>query len=81
MSDTRAVTLEFLAQQQAKMLTQITKQRADIDAALSILQRLDAAVWDLLSEVRTLQTRIEHHGHLPFDAFDQIDKTGAALTP
>jgi hypothetical protein len=77
MRDTPAATLEFLAKQQAKMLAEMTKQRADIDTAVSILQRLDAAVWDLLSEVR----RIEHHGHLPFDAFDQIDKTGATLPP
>jgi hypothetical protein len=72
MSDTPAVTLELLAQQQAKMLAEMTEQRADIDAMLSIIQRLDAAVVDLLSEVRALQARIGHHGHLPFDAFDQM---------
>ena len=76
MSDISTITLEFLAEQQAKMLAEMADQRADIDTLLTIIQRLDATVGGLLNEVHALQARIEHHGHLPFDAFDQIDKTG-----
>ena len=52
MSDTPAATLEFLAQQQAKMLAEMADQRADMDALLTIIQRLDAAIAGLLNEVR-----------------------------
>jgi hypothetical protein len=75
MSDTPTVTLEFLAQQQAKMLAEMADQRADMDTLLAIMQRLDVAVGGLLNEVHGLQARIEHHGHLPFDTFD---RTGAS---
>jgi len=34
-------------------------------------QRADATVGSLLDEVHALQARSEHHGHLPFDAFDK----------
>jgi hypothetical protein len=71
MTDTPAITLEFLAEQQAKMLAEIADQRADIDTLLTIVQRLDATVGSLLDEVRALQARSEHRGHLPFDAFDK----------
>ena len=71
MSDPSAITLEFLAQQQAKMLAEMADQRADIDTLLTIIQRLDATVGSLLDEVHALQARSEHHGHLPFDAFDK----------
>jgi hypothetical protein len=77
MSDTPTVTLEFLAQQQAKMLAEMADQRADMETLLAIIQRLDPAVGSLLDEVRALQARIEHHGHLPFDAFDQTGKMKA----
>jgi hypothetical protein len=52
----------------------LADQRADIDTLLTIVQRLDATVGNLLTEVHALQVRIEHHGHLPFDAYDQTDK-------
>ena len=71
MTDTPAITLEFLAEQQAKMLGQMADQRADIETLLTIVQRLDATVGSLLDEVHALQARSEHHGHLPFDAFDK----------
>ena len=74
MSDTPAITLEFLAEQQTKMLAEMADQRADIDTLLTIIQRLDVTVSNLLTEVHALQTRIEHHGHLPFDTFDPINK-------
>ena len=71
MSDTPAVTLEFLAEQQAKMLAEMADQRADIETLLTIVQRLDAKLGGLLNEVHALQARLDHHGHLPFDAFDK----------
>jgi len=71
MTDTPAITLEFLAEQQAKMLGQMADQRANIETLLTIVQRLDATVGSLLDEVHALQARSEHHGHLPFDAFDK----------
>ena len=73
MTDAPAATLEFLAEQQAKMLAEIADQRADIDTPLMIIQRLDATVGSLLDEVHALQARSEHHGHLPFDAFDKTE--------
>lgn len=75
MSDTPAITLEFLAEQQAKMLAEMADQRADIDTLLTIVQRLDTTVGNLLTEVHALQVRMEHHGHLPFDTFDQVGET------
>jgi hypothetical protein len=71
MTDTPAITLEFLAEQQAKVLAEIADQRTDIETLLTIVQRLDATVGSLLDEVHALQARSEHHGHLPFDAFDK----------
>ena len=71
MTDTPAITLEFLAEQQAKMHGQMADQRANIETLLTIVQRLDATVGSLLDEVHALQARSEHHGHLPFDAFDK----------
>jgi hypothetical protein len=71
MSDTPAVALEFVAEQQAKMLAEMADQRADIDTLLTIVQQLDATVSSLLNEVRALQARLKHHGHVPFDAFDK----------
>jgi hypothetical protein len=44
MTDAPAVTLEFLAEQQAKMLAEMADQRADIDTLLTIIQRFDAMV-------------------------------------
>ena len=71
MTDTPAITLEFLAEQQAKVLAEIADQRTDIETLLTIVQRLDATVGSLLDEVHALQARSEHHGHQPFDAFDK----------
>jgi hypothetical protein len=59
------------------MLAEMADQRADIETLLTIVQRLDAMVDGLLNEVHSLQVRLEHHGHLPFDIFDKIDKTGS----
>ena len=77
MSDTPAVTLEFLAQQQAKMLAEMADQRADMDALLTFIQRLDAAIGGLLNEVRALHERVERHGSRPVDAFDPINEQGS----
>ena len=71
MTDAPAATLEFLAEQQAKVLAEMADQRANIETLLTIVQRLDATVSSLLDEVHALQARSEHHGHLPFDAFDK----------
>jgi hypothetical protein len=75
MSNRPEGTLEFLAREHAELLAAMAKQRADIAALSSVTRRLDASFSDLLSEVRILRSLIEHHGHLPFDAFDQMDKT------
>ena len=77
MSDIPAVTLEFLAQQQAKMLAEMADQRADMGALLTIIQRLDTEISGVLNEVRALHERVEHHGSRPVDAFDPINKQGS----
>jgi hypothetical protein len=50
---------------------EIANHRANIETVLTIAQRLDATVGRLLDEVHALQARSEHHGHLPFEAFDK----------
>lgn len=52
------VTLEFLAQQQAKLLNEMADQRADMAVLLAITQRLDATVQGLTAEVRALHGQI-----------------------
>jgi hypothetical protein len=71
MGDTPNTTLEILVHQQAKMLAEMADQRVDMAALLTIIERLNATVGSLLNEVHALQARLEHHGHLPFDAFDK----------
>ena len=51
-------TLEFLAQQQARILTELADMRADMTVLLAIVQRLDASVQGLTNEVRALHGQI-----------------------
>jgi len=57
------VTLEFLAQQQTKLLNEMADQRADMAVLLAITQRLDATVQGLTAEVRALHGQIGRFGH------------------
>jgi HAMP domain-containing protein len=59
------VTLEFLAQQQARILSELgdlraerADTRADMTVLLAIVQRLDATVGGLTTEVRALHGQI-----------------------
>ena len=55
------VTLDFLAQQQARILGELAEMRgegADMSIALAIVQRLDATVGGLTNEVRALHGQI-----------------------
>jgi hypothetical protein len=49
-----AVTLEFLARQQARILEELANMRADHARLLAIVQRMDATMIGLLGEVRGL---------------------------
>lgn len=58
------ITLDFLAQQQNKILAELAdaraeraNDRADMTVLLAIVQRLDASVQGLTNEVRALQGR------------------------
>ena len=59
------VTLDFLAQSQAKILAELSDaraeradMRADMTVLLAIVQRLDASVMGLTNEVRALHGQI-----------------------
>ena len=58
-----AITLEFLGQQQAKLISDIADQRADMAVLLAITQRLDATGQGLLGEVRALHGQIGRCNH------------------
>jgi hypothetical protein len=59
MSDpTRPVTLEFLAQQQVKIINELADQCADMTVLLAIVQRLDTTMAGLLGKVRALHGQI-----------------------
>ena len=57
MSD-RVVTLEVLAQQQGRIISELADQRADMAVLLAIAQRTDATVAGLVAEVRALHGQI-----------------------
>ena len=63
MSDTPPVTLEFLARQQAQILSELANMRADHTVLLAIVQRVDATLGGLLGEVRALHGQIGRFGH------------------
>jgi HAMP domain-containing protein len=59
------VTLDFLAQQQVKILAELAEarselanQRADMTVLLAIVQRLDLSVQGLTNEVRALHGQV-----------------------
>lgn len=71
MSDApQPVTLEFLAQQQARIINELADQRADMGVLLAIVQRMDGTMNGLLGEVRALHGQIGRFRH----RLDQIDK-------
>jgi hypothetical protein len=53
-----AVSLDFLAQQQAKILNELADMRADMTVLLAITQRLDATVGGLSNEMRALHSQL-----------------------
>lgn len=48
------VTLEFLAQQQVRILTELRTLRTDMDMLIRIVTRLDTTVDALREDIRTL---------------------------
>lgn len=58
-----SVTLEFLAQQQAKVISELADQRADMNVLLALVQRLDGTVQGLITEVRALHGQIGRMRH------------------
>lgn len=58
-----AVTLEFLAGQQARILEELANIRADHAGRPAIVQRMDATMTGLLGEVRALRGQIRRFGH------------------
>jgi hypothetical protein len=65
------VTLEFLAQQQARILSELADMRADMTVLLAIVQRLDATVSGLTTEVRALHGQIARFRN----RLDQMDES------
>lgn len=51
------VTLEFIARQNARLITELGDNRADMAVLLAITQRLDATVSGLLTELRAMHSR------------------------
>jgi hypothetical protein len=57
------VTLDFLAQQQAKTINELSDMRADMTVLLAIVQRLDGTVGGLTGEMRALHGQIGRLRH------------------
>ncbi|MGZ9020984.1 MAG: hypothetical protein ACXW3S_13700 [Rhodoplanes sp.] len=53
------ITLDFLAQQQARLLEAMGQLRDDIRVMAAIVQRLDGTVQGLINEVRAEHSRFE----------------------
>ena len=53
-----SISLEFLAQQQAKLISEMADQRADMGVLLALTQRMDATMSGLTAEVRALHGQI-----------------------
>jgi hypothetical protein len=53
------ITLDFLAQQQARLLEAMGQLRDDIRVMAAIVQRLDGTVQGLINEVRAERSRFE----------------------
>ena len=56
-------TLDFLAEQQARILAELANMRADHAVLLAIVQRMDATMGGLLGEVRALHGQIGRFAH------------------
>lgn len=52
------INLDFLVQQQSKIIAELADMRADMTVLLAIVQRLDASVQGLTTEVRALHGQI-----------------------
>jgi len=55
--------LGFIAQQQARILGELADVRADMTVLLAIVQRLDATIGGLTTEVRALHGQIGRFRH------------------
>lgn len=53
------ITLDFLAQQQARLLEAMGQLRDDVRVMTAIVQRLDGTVQGLINEVRAEHSRFE----------------------
>ena len=53
------ITLDFLAQQQARLLEAMGQLRDDVRVMAAIVQRLDGTVQGLINEVRAEHSRFE----------------------
>jgi len=62
MSEREPVTLEFLARQQDRMLTEIASLGDDINVLTAIVQRLDNSHTRLLTEIRATHSQVSRHG-------------------
>jgi methyl-accepting chemotaxis protein len=64
---TDPVTLDFLAQEQARTISELADMRADMRADIAVLlamvQRLDATVGGLTGEVRALHGQVGRFRH------------------
>jgi hypothetical protein len=65
----QAVTLDFLAAQQARIINDLADQRADMGVLIALTNRLDATMQGLLGEVRALHGQIGRFRHRP----DQLE--------
>jgi regulator of replication initiation timing len=48
------ITLEFLAEQQKQLLTEVRSMREDLDVTSATVRRMDGTLQGLVSEIRAL---------------------------
>jgi hypothetical protein len=62
MSEREPVTLEFLARQQDRMLSELASLRDDVNVLTAIVQRLDNSHTRLLTEIRATHAQVSRQG-------------------
>lgn len=62
MSEREPATLECLARQQDRMLTELASLRDDVNVLTAIVQRLDNSHTQLLAEIRATHIQVSRHG-------------------